>query len=148
MNFVSHAGQSISLLPGFFFMRKRRSQPGHAISTLGIFGFRINWQLQELHCKLAGRSRTPTINTFSHSGQLTFSSAHFFLVPSCSIFTLAEHTLCIELRLVHRVTVRHILDMTVQEGKFLILQIILHSYNHLLFTNKGNFLRDEIPRNI
>ena len=90
-NFLSHAGQSISLLPGFFFIRKRRSQPGQAISTLGVFGLTVNWHSQDAHCRLAGLESTPTMSTLSQPGQLTFSSRHFFLVPSCLMLTRAEH---------------------------------------------------------
>ena len=42
-NLLSQAEQSIFLLPGFFFILKRRSQPRQPISIFGLFGLKVDY---------------------------------------------------------------------------------------------------------
>ena len=91
LNSVSQAGQVISRSPGLLFMRSLRSHDGHAISILGRFGLITKCVWHDEHCRFAGLRSTPETRTLEHSGQPTFSSRHFLLVPSCSTATFALH---------------------------------------------------------
>ena len=92
LNPASQAGHFSSLWPGLGRILNFLSQPGHSISTLTIFGFRINTPEQPPQGKSIGLSSVPAIRIILQCGQGTFSSLIASSVGWCETLFMAVQT--------------------------------------------------------